>query len=481
MTLEITEYGRRAQQTRGMTLVEMLVATAITLLMIVALSQVFVIFSETISANRATLELSGQLRGVALRLQKDLEGVTVPLRPWPRRSSGLGYFEYFEGPQTDYNVNSPRSDTSVGDYDDIVMFTVRSTGEPFVGRVRGPIVGQAAGTYATITSKVAEVIWWTQLVDLDGNGQYSAGDRFRVHRRALLIHPSLNAIPAGTLNGVGASTLAQLQAFHNDNDLSVRRNGSGGLVANSLEDLTIRANRFAHIAVPQNPPTMRRGFPHVINNVQIAGSIRVGLLNSGYAQRGDLVGEDRMLANVLAFDVRAYDSTAPVRRDAGSNDALVPGDPGYGAGTTIGAGAFVDLNYANSLGVGGTSMFSGRPLIRSQLYLVDTSTSPNSLVVLPTYDTWSLAYERDGINQDGPLSAPPPLNPIPASLIDAFVDEAFNGIDNNGVNGVDDMGERETSPPYPIPLRGIQVRLRIIDPDSRQVRQMTAVSDFTPE
>jgi hypothetical protein len=49
------------------------------------------------------------------------------------------------------------------------------------------------------------------------------------------------------------------------------------------------------------------------------------------------------------------------------------------------------------------------------------------------------------------------------------------------VNGIDDELERETSPPYPIPLRGIQVRVRIIDPDSRQVRQMTVASDFTPE
>ena len=112
--------------------------------------------------------------------------------------------------------------------------------------------------------------------------------------------------------------------------------------------------------------------------------------------------------------------------------------------------------------------------------MVVTSTTPNSLIALPTYDTWSLAYERDGINQDGPISTRLP-NPLPASLIDSLVDEGSNGFDDTGVNGVDDMGERETSPPYPIPLRGIQVRLRIIDPDSRRVRQMTVVSDFTPE
>jgi len=46
---------------------------------------------------------------------------------------------------------------------------------------------------------------------------------------------------------------------------------------------------------------------------------------------------------------------------------------------------------------------------------------------------------------------------------------------------VDDLGERETSPPYPHPRRGIQIIIRTLDPDSRQVRQITVTSDFTPE
>ena len=79
-------------------------------------------------------------------------------------------------------------------------------------------------------------------------------------------------------------------------------------------------------------------------------------------------------------------------------------------------------------------------------------------------------YEHDGIDQDG----------------NGIIDQGTNGFDDvnaNGVNanGVDDVGERETSPPYPAALRGIQVRLRIIDRDSRQVRQMTVSSDFIPE
>ena len=42
-------------------------------------------------------------------------------------------------------------------------------------------------------------------------------------------------------------------------------------------------------------------------------------------------------------------------------------------------------------------------------------------------------------------------------------------------------GENLTAPPYPIPLRGIQVKIRAFEPDSRQVREVTVVQDFLPQ
>ena len=68
---------------------------------------------------------------------------------------------------------------------------------------------------------------------------------------------------------------------------------------------------------------------------------------------------------------------------------------------------------------------------------------------------------------------------------DDLIDEGTDGLDTAEkgafINGVDDLNERETSPPYPSPLRGIQIIIRTLDPDSRQVRQITVTSDFTPE
>jgi hypothetical protein len=79
-----------------------------------------------------------------------------------------------------------------------------------------------------------------------------------------------------------------------------------------------------------------------------------------------------------------------------------------------------------------------------------------------TFDTWSLHYEQNGLNEDG----------------DGKTDEAADGFDDNGDDRADDTAERETSPPYPVPLRGLEVRLRCYEPSSRQVRQITVRHSF---
>ncbi len=61
-----------------------------------------------------------------------------------------------------------------------------------------------------------------------------------------------------------------------------------------------------------------------------------------------------------------------------------------------------------------------------------------------------------------------------------------NGFDDPGNSGVangivDDDDEKITSPPYPAPLRGIQVKIRVFEPDSRQIREVTIMQDFLPK
>jgi len=167
------------------------------------------------------------------------------------------------------------------------------------------------------------------------------------------------------------------------------------------------------------------------------------------------VGEDVILTNVIAFDVRVFDPAAPI--GIVGNDALVPGDPGFtGAAAN---GAYVDLgNGQSTAGPSGVAPhFSGTGQ-RNYNGLT------GGMAGQRTWDTWSTHYESNGIDDDG----------------DGIVDEGADGFDNNNNGQVDESAEQETSPPYPFPLRGIEIRIRCYEPSSRQVRQVTVRHAFVP-
>jgi hypothetical protein len=82
-------------------------------------------------------------------------------------------------------------------------------------------------------------------------------------------------------------------------------------------------------------------------------------------------------------------------------------------------------------------------------------------------------YEADGVDQDSVAGRDQGANgaddSVPARLTVA-------AISPDGI--IDDVDEWETRPPYPYPLRGIEVRIRCYEPSSRQVRQMTIRHSF---
>lgn len=91
----------RRRLSAGFTLVEMLVALAITLLLMAAVVTVFANVTGSVTRRRATLEMAGQLRTVREQLSRDLEGATCPALPWREPEANEGYIEIIEGPQTD--------------------------------------------------------------------------------------------------------------------------------------------------------------------------------------------------------------------------------------------------------------------------------------------------------------------------------------------------------------------------------------------
>lgn len=222
-------------------------------------------------------------------------------------------------------------------------------------------------------------------------------------------------------------------------------------------------------------------------------------------------GQDLMMSQALAFDVQVYDPEAPLfavkadgsvvtTNDVNNNNVganadltpITPADAGWRAGpassnaAVLRQGAYVDLGYAflhreYSRLLGGSSSVPAVITPFSRLAQPKSLTQDGRLTRV--YDTWNFGYENDGVNQDLVEEQSTPGATV-------LVDEGTNGFDDNAVYpdgsfaqllGPDDPAERETSPPYPTPLRAVQVKLRVYEPDSRQMREVTVRQHFVPE
>lgn len=532
---------------QGYTLVEILVATVLTLLMMAAVVRIFAQIGDSVSTARTTLEMSDQVRVARSTLKSDLEGLTAILLPPRHPETGEGYFEYIEGEigpvrtlrmpgnrplPAGYNYairpnpddpDNPLPDFTVGDVDDILLLTVRSSGRPFVGRALVKRALRPDETAAdadgsdqlgpfklerSVESQYAEVIYFVRGTTL--------------YRRVLLILPKFDAdLRSDGTGEIATSDEPQMQlsrtppydevtgtygGFYADYDISVRlelQNNVTRLVPNSLGDLTKRECRFAHPATD---------FPH---DASEWGKLRLPTLRECSSESWDTcdmptrsllvdqqdqirsidywnnplpwpevdpetgtyrtfindrrVAEDVLLINVLSFDVKIWDPGAPILTDG--VDVVSPGDPDYQnrlADTdnwdVLSYGAYVDLGYAP-----GYSPGSGVPQPQFHKNNYDPATldgGPRSDLER-VYDTWSSHYEHDGEDQ------------FPQDNFDE--DRGTNGFDDDGVAGVDDPGEMETKPPYPFPARGIQIKIRAYEPDGRRIREVTIVQDFLPK
>ena len=189
------------------------------------------------------------------------------------------------------------------------------------------------------------------------------------------------------------------------------------------------------------------------------------------------------------------DPTAPVLYDSSQKRVILPGEPGYAippAGTVsiISHGAYVDIGYLNTsysaaynyditLTPNGSTHLGLGHWGHPRSGLGGTVVGPNfTPPIAQVYDTYSFHYECDGVRQ----------STAPAST-GTVIDAATNGFDDNNNGVVDDIvyngdptaGENETAPPYPVTLRGIQVKIRTFEPDSRQILEWTVVQDFLPQ
>jgi hypothetical protein len=237
-----------------MTLIEVLIATALTLMIMLALAQGFKTTSQSISSGRARLTSSDQLRSISTLLRSDLQGLTVSTTVHPQSSkSPNGYFVYYDGPLSDstamlFNyvptgteIEDKLSASRWSDIDDVMMFTAKARdGQWFYGRVPLALMKIHSGdistinfqdwlTDVTIASEYAEIAWFMRplnevgmlnnpdpqnsdgsyssspsstpvndvipVVDLNGDGipdPDGMPDRVALCRRVMLIRPDLD-------------------------------------------------------------------------------------------------------------------------------------------------------------------------------------------------------------------------------------------------------------------------------------------------
>ncbi|MGI9459147.1 MAG: PulJ/GspJ family protein [Pirellulales bacterium] len=414
---------------RGMTLTEMLVATTMTLVIMGVVVQLFGMVGNGVSASRASLKMSSELRAVGHTLRTDLNGTTAETLPPVTLGSDSGYLEIIEGPGNDRSAGVTQL---TGDIDDILMFTTQSLGDPFLGKL--------GSNGDLIESPYAEVIWFCQRASTQPLETLTPPSTlYNLHRRQRLV---MNYVGAGDFHpGTNSIDESLLRAY---SDLSLRNFG-GKLFPNGLSDLTKRENRFLH-----KPAT----FPFSISLDADGLADLLGHVPDSRLPDSRL-GEDIVLTNVLAFDVRVYDPMVEIK--TANSIALVPGDQGYiNGGSSSVLGAYVDM------GTPGAVTFNAM--------------DKKSQLTTQTYDTWSSHYECNGINEDEFLEADQGMDWKDNQTIDDPKDPktvAANGI-------IDDEAELETSPPYPVPLRGLEVRIRIYDASTRQVRQVTVRHTFVP-
>ena len=283
----------------GFTLVEILTSVTLSLMLMYAVARIFTRVGSTMNETTSIMSMSSQLRNAKDTLTADLEGVTCPIAP-PRNSNlNDGYLCYVEGmgapvhrlyspsireprPRAfstectaldterylDHGLNANAMDgldvenylacdNTVGDMDDILSFTTRAPeGSLFKARYiepirdnSGVITGAQIGIYET---EYAEVVWFLRGTTL--------------YRRVLPIIPdsvlqdSLNSlteldaegkvVPSRAANALGISDPERLQklqkgmGFYRYYDVSVHMGNNGWPVANTLGDLTNRANRY---------------------------------------------------------------------------------------------------------------------------------------------------------------------------------------------------------------------------------------------
>ena len=530
---------------RGLTLVEILIAVTLMTFIMLAAIRVLTYVSAEMNRAQSSMVIAGRARAAQQQIEQDLACITAPLTPPLRFDDAQGYFCIIEGLGAHYGnlfhdgkigwglediaVNSETGeyDSTIGDCDDMIMFTARAPGDQmFRGLVGGKIM----------ESKEAEICYFLRGTTL--------------YRRVLLI------IPDEILQGVlrndpkyssGTFTVQDGYGFYRDFDVSARLewddtaglSGEWRIKANTLADLTRRENRFPHFSLDLNRsvlnqfpfpysihnnaawynlrlPTlaectmdannaswrlgkriavpafqqllvydddivdngglwagedatnfpMAAGTPHIDywnnplpwnGNAALSPETRSLMPGTGFyddASSPDLlrqrVNEDVLLTNVIGFDIKVW---CPIRKefiDLGQyRQNFVPANPDDARKFSKDLGSQGFFGTSN-----GTTCYS------------NVSGGAQYGLMPCVYDTHTDAYENDAIGNI--------FGATGGQIEGIAVDPNYDGI----VDIMEHVDQWRCPPPYNVPLTGIQIKIRVFDPDTNNIREVTIRKNF---
>ena len=576
---------------RGLTLVEILIAVTLMTFIMLAAIQVLTYVSAEMNRAQNAMVIAGRARTAQLQIERDLACITAPLTPPLRFDDAPGYVQIVEGLGSNYmhprlfhkgkdgkdkigwglediaiNSETGEYDSTIGDCDDILMFTARAPGDSmFRGLVGGEIM----------ESKEAEICYFLRGTTL--------------YRRVLLIIPDevLQEKLDHTDYTQGVRPARQGYGFYRDFDVSIRlekdiNSGEWRVKANNLADLTRRENRFGHafnnqnVDVATNPipnpfpysihtnaswyhlrlPTLAecttantncswragtqiaqrtRHFDLLTNKRRLeyddkdvlsfynlwtfgdgvadfpkaAGEPYIDYWNkplpwngkqalsteyqsltegtefydapststSTFRIKQQRVNDDVLLNNVIGFDIkvwaqdnRYWDSTL----NGGSGDwvYLPPAfiDLGEHRNTVLSTTA-APVNVQDARSISKFLGFQGFYGTTGTNCYANTGSAFRYNPMPCVYDTWTDAFENEYYHPTNPALSPSavlgPMGPI-------------EGIAN--LDGITDIMEHvdqwRCPPPYNVPLTGIQIKIRVFDPDTNNIREVTIRKNF---
>jgi type II secretory pathway component PulJ len=228
---------------RGLTLVEMLVVVALTVLMMSIIAQIMTATTGAIQVARAYHQLDSDLRAMEGTIKRDLAAATARMTPPLNPKDNLGYFEYGE---------NEFADAQGEDSDDYISFTAQYTdGNLFYGRYLPAPSGVPGGVGPDIransnqpvapimvSSDTAEVVYFLR----NGN----------LYRRVFLVKPNLKLYHEwafstnGSYTGVRAANMPGI--------------GNGVYLGwQALNDISTRPS--TNVALPFSTPRQNYGLP----------------------------------------------------------------------------------------------------------------------------------------------------------------------------------------------------------------------------